>query len=375
MKVLFVLTYYHPHWTGLTQYAKRVAEGLTKRDFEVRVLTTRHEDYLPSNEIIEGVRVLRSNVWFRLSRTMISLDLVWRIVREIMSVDKVIAFLPFAEVAWAGLWAKLLGKKMWLVHNGDLVLPAGIGNRILEKIYDESTQLAIKLSEGIVIHTEDYAENSRLLSKFRDKWKVILPPIAKMKTEKQELEKLRKKLRPNGFKIVGFAGRFVEEKGFDILLKSIPDVVKHVPNVKFFFAGEMHVAYENFFEKSKELFEKYKKFIISAGRLKLSEMANFYKVCDVFVISSRSDCFPVTQIEAMFCFVPVVVTDIPGARWPVKQTGMGIVVERHSPLALAEGIVEVLNNVQKYKYNFGRVKKIFDYKKSIDDYEKLIKQN
>src|SRR3989344_5381826 len=138
MKVLFVLTYYHPHWTGLTQYAKRVAEGLTKRDFEVRVLTTRHEDYLPSNEIIEGVRVLRSNVWFRLSRTMISLDLVWRIVREIMSVDKVIAFLPFAEVAWAGLWAKLLGKKMWLVHNGDLVLPAGIGNRILEKIYDES---------------------------------------------------------------------------------------------------------------------------------------------------------------------------------------------------------------------------------------------
>ena len=28
MKILMVLTYYHPHWTGLTAYAKRLAEGL-----------------------------------------------------------------------------------------------------------------------------------------------------------------------------------------------------------------------------------------------------------------------------------------------------------------------------------------------------------
>ena len=28
MKILSILSYYYPHWTGLTAYAKRLAEGL-----------------------------------------------------------------------------------------------------------------------------------------------------------------------------------------------------------------------------------------------------------------------------------------------------------------------------------------------------------
>ena len=31
MKILVTLTYYHPHWTGLTAYAKRLAVGLAAR--------------------------------------------------------------------------------------------------------------------------------------------------------------------------------------------------------------------------------------------------------------------------------------------------------------------------------------------------------
>jgi len=30
MKILTALTYYHPHWTGLTAYAQRIAEGLAR---------------------------------------------------------------------------------------------------------------------------------------------------------------------------------------------------------------------------------------------------------------------------------------------------------------------------------------------------------
>ena len=32
MRILMVLTYYHPHWTGLTAYAKRLAEGLARTE-------------------------------------------------------------------------------------------------------------------------------------------------------------------------------------------------------------------------------------------------------------------------------------------------------------------------------------------------------
>ena len=55
MKLLFILTYYYPYWTGLTQYAKRVAEGLAEQDFQVRVLTTQYDPTLKTEEVINKV--------------------------------------------------------------------------------------------------------------------------------------------------------------------------------------------------------------------------------------------------------------------------------------------------------------------------------
>ena len=71
MKVLMVLTYYHPHWTGLTAYAKRLAEGLVRRGHAVTVLTSRHLPSLPQEEFLEGVRVVRLPVAGRISRGVV----------------------------------------------------------------------------------------------------------------------------------------------------------------------------------------------------------------------------------------------------------------------------------------------------------------
>ncbi|TEU08072.1 MAG: hypothetical protein E3J25_12655 [Anaerolineales bacterium] len=42
MKILTAITYYYPHWTGLTAYAQRLAEGLVTRGHQVTVLTSRY---------------------------------------------------------------------------------------------------------------------------------------------------------------------------------------------------------------------------------------------------------------------------------------------------------------------------------------------
>ena len=368
-RVLFALTYYHPHWTGLTQYAKRVAEGLAQRGHKVKVITTKHGDKLPTSETIGGVEIKREPVWFRLSRTLVSPVLMLDSVRAIANADKIIVFLPFAEILWINLWAKIFGKQVYLVHNGDLKLPDGLINRALEKIYDWSTEIAIDASEAIVIHTKDYAENSRVLARHVNKWRVILPPIEPMRPDKKLI---KKKVGEN---IIGFAGRFVEEKGFDILIKSIPLILAKRPKTRFAFAGETQISYENFFDKVRGEYNKYKRNITSLGLLTLEQMASFYKACDVFVVSSRSDCFPVTQVEAMFCGTPVVVTDIPGARWPVTHTGMGVIVKSEDPQSLAEGVIHVLDNRKKYIRKKTDIAKVFNYEKSIEEYEKLISGN
>ena len=71
MKILVTLTFYHPHWTGLTAYAKRLAEGLVARGHEVTVLTSQHSADLPLEEWIGGVHVVRLPFVARVSRTVI----------------------------------------------------------------------------------------------------------------------------------------------------------------------------------------------------------------------------------------------------------------------------------------------------------------
>ena len=71
MKVLLVLTYYDPHVSGLTIYVKRLASTLARRGHQVTVLTSRYDPSLPAEEVIDGVRVIRAPVLFRVSKGVI----------------------------------------------------------------------------------------------------------------------------------------------------------------------------------------------------------------------------------------------------------------------------------------------------------------
>jgi len=71
VRILTVLTYYYPHWTGLTAYARLLAEGLARRGHQVTVLTSRYWSTLPREETHNGVRIVRLKPWFRLSRGLV----------------------------------------------------------------------------------------------------------------------------------------------------------------------------------------------------------------------------------------------------------------------------------------------------------------
>jgi glycosyltransferase involved in cell wall biosynthesis len=173
--------------------------------------------------------------------------------------------------------------------------------------------------------------------------------------------------------LVGFAGRFVEEKGFDYLLKAIPQVVAQMPDVKFIYAGEINVAYEAFFERCRYLVERSKEHIIMLGLLRDPQrIANFYAMCDILALPSRTDCFPMVQVEAMLCGTPAVATDIPGLRVPIHLTGMGRLVKPQDELALAEGLVETLQHRDQYIKSRKEIAAVFDMEKTLDAYESLM---
>jgi glycosyltransferase involved in cell wall biosynthesis len=101
-------------------------------------------------------------------------------------------------------------------------------------------------------------------------------------------------------------------------------------------------------------------------------MRGFYKALDVFVLPSRSDCLAFVQVEAMLSGIPVVATDIPGARVPVKKTGMGELVRAQDPQNLARGIVQVLKKKNSYEKKRKLAEEMFDYGKTLKKYEEIL---
>lgn len=368
MKVLFLLTYYYPHWTGLTQYAQRLAEGLSVNKFRVTVLTTKHEKFLKGQEKINGVKVIRKPVLFRVSRTLISPLYIASFLSEIFKTDIIVVYLPFAEVLIASIFAKILGKKIFLVHNGDLVLPkSNIFNSFIEWLYYFSTTIALFLCTKIIIQTKDYAYQSNVLSRFQDKWSVILPLYPVLSPQKDTVERVKARIG-RAWPIIGFAGRFVYEKGFDLLFQAIPIVRKAYPDAIFVFAGETRISYESFFQVNTSFVEDNKNALLLLGKLTEKEMGSFYSILDVFVISSRSDCFPSVLVEAMKAGVPSVVTDIPGARWSVLQSGMGLVVSPDNFHDIGQGIIRVIKQRSHFLKRHDILLRIFDYEKTLQRY-------
>ncbi len=378
MKILFVLTYYRPHWTGLTQYAARLAEGLAADGHFVEVLCSRHSSDLPLRENIKGVRVYRLRYLFKFLRSVIMPGLPLALWRKIKDAEAVVVYLPFQEAFLAALMCKILGKRLFLVHNGDLVLPkeGGLFNRLVEKIYYWTTAFSINLAQAIIVQTGDYSENSPLLSRFRNKWKVILPLYEIPEISAQEVKRFVEENNLKGKILIGFSGRFVEEKGVDFLLEAIPAVIEKIPLAHFIFAGDYKIKYEKYWEKISPLIEENKKNITLLGLLKdQKKVFTFYKSLALLVQPSRTDCFPSSQVESLLVGTPSVCSDIPGARWAVKEGGMGTLFRPGDVGDLAKGIIETIKKRREFQENFTKIKEIFSYRGTLNQYEELFRKS
>jgi glycosyltransferase involved in cell wall biosynthesis len=373
MKILMALTYYYPHWTGLTAYAQRLAEGLADRGHQVTVVTSRFRRDLALEDEHNGVRVVRLPSWFRLSRGQVMPGFISAVSRLLREHDVVQTHTPMLETWLVGMLAHRAGRKMLMTHHGDLVMPAGVWNQFVQKSVGFLLDRGAASADVISIHSQDYADNSAYLRPYADKVVAIYPPVEIPRPDMQAVAAWRRELGLDGIRLVGFAGRFVEEKGFDYLLKAVPLVLEQMPDVRFAYAGDYNVVYESFYQRCARLMDSCNNQITKVGLITdQQKLANFYAMCDVFALPSRTDCFPSVQIEALLCGTPVVATNIPGAREVVSVTGMGKLVEPRDERALAQGLVEVLQNRQQYVKSYDEIRSVFCTEETIASYERLL---
>jgi glycosyltransferase involved in cell wall biosynthesis len=373
MKVLTTLTYYHPHWTGLTVVARRLAEGLAARGHSVTVLCSHHDTGVPARESLNGVQVVRVPTVARISRTVVMPAFPVALARLAARNDVIHLHTPMPEAPLVAVAARLVRRPTLITHHGDVVMPASALNSVIQRAMDSTIRLGMRLADRVVVHVGDYHRNSAFLAPVANKIDNIYPPVSLPPPQPHAVRAWRETLGLTDGPVVGFAGRFVEEKGFDFLLQAVPLVRSRLPNAQFVFAGDSDIAYERFFDHCRPLLDQHERSVARLGLLRdAQQMANFYAMCDVFALPSRSDCFAIVQVEALMSGTPLVTTDIPGAREVVRVTGAGRLVRPRDPAALAEGIIEVLTNHTRYRPAPEAVRAVFDPERAVDEYEDLM---
>jgi glycosyltransferase involved in cell wall biosynthesis len=374
-RVLTILSYYHPHWTGLTAHAVRLAEGLAARGLIVTVLTSRHSRELARDEIVNGVRVVRLWPLMRFSRGMITPAFAGAAARLIAAHDVVQMHTPLPEALLVAVLCRLQGRPLLMTHHGDVVMPRGPFNTLLQRAGHLVLLGAGTMADAVTAYSRDYADHSSLLGHFRDKLHYVYPPVELPPPVARAVTAWRRHLRLQDKALFGFAGRWVEEKGFDLLLRAFPAIQSAIPAAHLVFAGEIQVAYEKFFERCRPLIDAQRAHLTLLGLIRdPRQMANFYAMCDLFVQPSRSDMLGLAQIEAMLAGTPVVATDIPGARVAVRGTGFGRLAAPGDPQALAAAIIATYRERERYRPSPAAVRAHFDPAVTLAQYRDILEE-
>jgi glycosyltransferase involved in cell wall biosynthesis len=378
MKILTVLTYYRPHTSGLTIYVERLVRTLAKRGHQVTVLTSQFEKDLPTEEIVDGVRIVRAPVLFRVSKGVIMPTfgyLAWKLVLEH---DVLHLHLPQFDAAGVALRGRLLRKPTVITYHCDLKLPPGLFNRFVNLVVHVMNDLAARFTHRIGAYTQDFADHSPYLRRFAKKVRVILPPVELPEVDEDTIADFKNQHNPEGKgPVIGMVARFASEKGVEILLDALPAVLEKYPNAMVLYAGQYLdvMGEEAYFGRLQTIIGGYQtqkqwKFL---GNLNPSQLAAFYPNLDVLVVPSlnSTETFGLVQIEAMMNGIPSIASNLPGVRQPPQMTGMGEVVPIGDAKALAEAILRIFDHPEKYAGDTAAVARQFDPQTNAAGYEAL----
>lgn len=151
--------------------------------------------------------------------------------------------------------------------------------------------------------------------------------ILKEPINKEEKENIRKKLKITEPKMILAVGQFIHRKGFDLLIKAAGNIDK---NIGVYIVGgtpaKEYLKVREYYNAINVHFEGFKN---------QSDLAQYYKAADLFVLPTREDIWGLVINEAMAFGLPIITTDhcIAGVELVDKSNGRIIPTDSVDKLA------------------------------------------
>ena len=331
-RILIVVNYFHPYVSGVSEYARELAKSLSLHH-EVTVLTGKHLPDLPEIENFETYTLIRAKPLFFISKGYISFDFIAHFIKLSQSHDIINLQLPMLE---SGLLSLLTAKPLIANYHCDMATVGSALDRLAVACVRWSMRVALLRAKSIVVLSKDYSESSKSLKKYRSKITDITAPN---RFQDKQVNFLGEQPRTDF--ICGFVGRFVEEKGIDVILDAA-EILKKNP-IQFLLVGDHQtVMGGSVVGKLKNKITHLGEKVQLLGKLTDEQLIEYYQSIDVLLLPStnRFEAFGMVQLEAMYFGATVIASDIPGVREAILKTKMGHICIPGSAQSLANAILE-----------------------------------
>lgn len=171
--------------------------------------------------------------------------------------------------------------------------------------------------------------------------------------------------------VIGYIGRIVKDKGISELIKAFQKLQKLNYNVKLLIVGD--------FEKADSISKEEIDIIKNDNNIvwvnRVENPVAYFNNMDIFVFPTYREGFGNVSIEAQLLKIPVITTNVTGARDTVINEKTGFIVEKNEVESIVEKI-ELLINDENYRENLGengkaRIEKFFSNDVIWNDLEKM----
>ena len=189
----------------------------------------------------------------------------------------------------------------------------------------------------------------RVLKASRDKIVVIpngveIDGFRAFRKNPQTLRNIRQRWQPEEGPLIFFVGRLVWEKGPDLLVSAMADVLQVFPTARAVIAGHgtfrAHLLHQIHYMQLQERVQL-------TGFISDEERDQLYAVADLAVFPSRYEPFGIVALEAMVTGIPVVVSAVGGLQDVVVDGMTGLCAKPGRADTLAQAILQTLENPQK----------------------------
>ncbi|MFH1822396.1 MAG: glycosyltransferase family 4 protein [Patescibacteria group bacterium] len=204
--------------------------------------------------------------------------------------------------------------------------------------------------------------------KYTKKVKIVNPGVESRERIKNKEQKLKIKKEYNlEKKVILFSlGRLVKRKGFDMVIKALPEVLKVVPNLVYIIAGDG--PDRAYLEQLAKVDNNKKLPVIFIGGVSDEDKWSWLGLCDIFIMPARQEDhdfegFGIVYLEANLAGKPVIAGNSGGVKDAVQDGANGLLVDGENEEEITQAIIRLAEdkNLRQVLGEKGRKRAISEF--------------